>query len=93
MSGNLGVGTVGARIGFVCTEPAHLDQNGTPSDHLTIHDRAWAYCPRDARAGGHEWKPTGGVPLTDIEMVVRGMRIKNGNGNGGGPKVPANQAR
>ena len=80
-----GMGTAGARIGFVCTASAHLQKNGPLVDHLTIHDTAWAYCPSNVRTDGHDWKETGGVSLGDLEIVVRGMRERSG-ANGGAAK-------
>jgi hypothetical protein len=64
----------GARIAFVCTEPAHLDNNGAFVDHLTIRERDWAYCPSDVRTDGHDWNTTGGVSIGELEVLVRGMR-------------------
>jgi hypothetical protein len=74
------MGTAGARVGFLCRAPAHLDKNGALVDHLTVHDRLWAYCPSNARAEGHDWKPTGGVPMAELEIVVRGMRERRSRG-------------
>jgi hypothetical protein len=68
------MGTAGPRIGYVCWARAHLDRNGALVDHLTIHDKEWAYCPMDVRKGGHDWKATGGVSLSELEMVVRAKR-------------------
>jgi hypothetical protein len=79
----VGVGTTTARIGFLCRASAHLDKNGALVDQLTVHEREWAYCPKDARGDGHEWKATGGVSLGELEIVVRGMRERAaGSGNG-----------
>ena len=58
--------------------PAHLDRKGGVVDHLTIHDAVWAYCPQNVRTDGHEWKPTGGVSMGDLEIQVRGMRERAG---------------
>jgi hypothetical protein len=68
------MGTAGARVAFICTTSAHLTKNGALVDHLTIHEKKWAYCPSDVRKGEHEWKPTGGVTLGELEIVVLGMR-------------------
>jgi hypothetical protein len=68
------VGAAGARVGFICMTPAHLDKNGASVDHLTIHETDWAYCPSNVRTDGHEWKPTGGVSMGDLEILIRGMR-------------------
>jgi hypothetical protein len=77
-----GMGTAGARVGFICVTPAHLDKNGAVVDHLTIHETDWAYCPSNVRTDGHDWKATGGVSLGDLEILVRGMReraVANGD--------------
>ena len=50
-----------AEIAYECVARPH--QSGGDADKLTIHDGQWAYCPCDAKAEGHEWKPTGGRPL------------------------------
>ncbi len=64
----------GARIALVCVTPAHQRKNGALVDHLTVHEREWAYCPSDVRKGEHDWEATGGVALAELEIVVRGMR-------------------
>jgi hypothetical protein len=74
----VGMGTAGARVGFFCVARAHLSQNGALVDHLTIHDQEWAYCPLNVRTDGHDWKETGGVTLSELEIVVRGMRERAG---------------
>src|SRR6266571_993842 len=56
--GMVSVGTAGARVGFLCTAPSHVNKNGAVVDHLTIHETDWAYCPLNARADGHDWKAT-----------------------------------
>lgn len=73
----------GALVGFICMAPEHLDRNGAVVDHLTIHDSDWAYCPLNVRTHGHDWKPTGGVSMGDLEIIIRGMRERAGvNGDG-----------
>lgn len=68
--------------------PSHLNKNGALVDHLTIHESDWAYCPSDVRAGPHEWKTTGGVSVSDVELLIRGMRERAGiDGSGRGPKA------
>jgi hypothetical protein len=79
------MGTAGARIGFICWAQAHLGKNGALVDHLTVHENEWAYCPMDVRKGGHDWKPTGGVSLSELEMVVRARRER---GAGDQPAEP-----
>ena len=77
-----GVGTAGARVGFICTASAHLNKNGALVDHLTINEKEWAYCPSNVRTDGHDWKPTGGVTMGELEIVIRGMReraVSNGH--------------
>jgi hypothetical protein len=68
------MGTAGARVAFVCMASAHQRKNGALVDHLTVHEREWAYCPSDVRMGGHEWKSTGGVTLGEVQILVRGRR-------------------
>jgi hypothetical protein len=74
MAQMIGMGTAGARVGFICMAPAHLQKNGALVDHLTIHETHWAYCPSNVRTDGHDWKETGGVSMGDLEILVRGMR-------------------
>ena len=68
--------TAGPRVGFICVASAHLGENGARVDHLTIVEKAWAFCGSDVRAGGHDWKPTGGVSLGELELLVRRMRTR-----------------
>jgi len=77
----VGMGTARPTVAFICMSPAHLQKNGALVDHLTIRDKMWAYCPSNVRADGHDWKETGGVPIGDLEILVRGMR---GRANAGG---------
>jgi hypothetical protein len=86
MEQNVGVGTAGARVGFICIAVPHLQKNGALVDHLTIHDKDWAYCPSNVRTDGHEWKATGGVTLGELEIVVRGMRERAGVSGNGNPQ-------
>jgi hypothetical protein len=79
MAQMVAMGTAGARVGFICMAPTHLNKNGALVDHLTIHETDWAYCPSNVRTDGHEWKPTGGVTMGDLELVVRGMRERAGS--------------
>lgn len=77
-------GAAGARVGYVCMAAAHLNNNGALVDHLTIHQTDWAYCPSNVRTDGHDWKPTGGVSMGDLEILVRGMCERAGvNGHSG----------
>ena len=74
------MGTAGATIGFLCMRPEHLDKNGAAVDHITVHEREWAYCPANVRTDGHDWKATGGVTMGELEIVVRGMRERGSTG-------------
>lgn len=74
----VGVGTASARVGFICIAPTHLTTNGALVDHLTINGKEWAYCPSNVRIAGHDWKPTGGVTMGELEIVIRGMRERAG---------------
>ena len=65
-------------IEYFCMRAEHnAAQNGDISDHLTIHERAWAYCSKDVRLDGHVWEPTGGVAATDIERFARGRDARH----------------
>ncbi len=50
-------------IAFECIAAAHLAGGGGP-DKLTVHSGQWAFCPFDVKASGHEWRATGGLPLS-----------------------------
>jgi hypothetical protein len=63
----------GALIGFVCVAPEHLGRNGA-ADHITIFEKEWAFCAANARGDGHQWKPTGGASLLELEAMVRASR-------------------
>jgi hypothetical protein len=57
------------RLGkFVCVATAHAD--GRADSALTIHERAWAFCPSGADGGGHEWQPRDGLPLADALRLM-----------------------
>ena len=59
-------------VQFVCTHPEHravASSNGKASDHLTVHQREWAYCARDARLEEHVWRDTGGIPVSEAERL------------------------
>ena len=71
------VETRGPTIGFICTTSAHFELNGAV-DHLTIHEREWAYCHGNVRDGGNEWKPTGGATLYELQSLARAAR-QNGH--------------
>jgi hypothetical protein len=73
-----------ALVKFFCMRPAHHDASGSASDHLTIHERSWAYCPRDARLGDHLWEQTGGIAAQDIERFARDLAAKKKAGIAGG---------
>jgi len=53
-------------VKYRCAKLEHRRTSEDPWDKLTIHEREWAYCPFDARAGHHEWVPTGGVPFEEL---------------------------
>jgi hypothetical protein len=37
-------------------------------DKLTVHEGKWAFCPYDAKATGHQWMATGGLPLSMLRQ-------------------------
>jgi hypothetical protein len=54
--------------------PEHRDlttSNGRPSDHLTVYEREWAYCAKDAKLAGHQWELTGGITVSEVERFAR----------------------
>ncbi len=61
-------------VAFECRAPSHRTGEGGGPDKLTVHLGQWAYCPFDARAEGHEWEPTGGVPLAMLRQGARRER-------------------
>ena len=65
-----------ALVAYICMRPEHRDADGAIPDHLTVHEKEWAYCPSDVRESEHEWKPTGGATLGELEILVRGMRAR-----------------
>lgn len=52
-------------IAYECVAAEHRPTTQHP-DKLTVHQSEWAFCPFDARAKGHEWKATGGVPFESL---------------------------
>jgi hypothetical protein len=50
-------------VKFVCAAKAHADGHGDSA--LTIHDGAWAFCPRGGAAVDHDWQPSDGLRLAD----------------------------
>ena len=50
-------------IQWYCSSAAHRGAPDDVTDKLTIHDGEWAFCPLDARADEHDWRPTGGLEL------------------------------
>lgn len=58
-----------ALVHFRCVSAKHQEARGSASDTLTIHDGKWAFCPYDIRVKGHEWEPTGGLPLDAVRRL------------------------
>lgn len=58
-------------VAYQCTAPSHQLGDGGP-DKLTVHDGEWAFCPHDAKADGHEWRRTGGLPLSLLRHTALG---------------------
>lgn len=52
-------------IAYECVAPEHQPSLTFP-DKLTIHQGAWAFCPFDSRAEGHQWRETGGTVFGDL---------------------------
>lgn len=61
----------GNLIQYVCVRPQHAQPAKSTTDHLTIHERQWAFCAHDARANDHAWEATGGLPLGEITSFTQ----------------------
>jgi len=57
-------------VAYVCGAPSHQAGDGGGPDKLTVHEGKWAFCPHDAKAGGHEWKPTGGIAVSKLRHAT-----------------------
>ena len=57
-------------VAYECIAPSHRSGEGGGPDKLTVHERQWAFCPHDAKADGHEWKPTEGLSLTMLRHAA-----------------------
>jgi hypothetical protein len=53
-------------VAYECAAPSHQVGEGGP-DKLTVHDGQWAFCPYGVKADGHEWRRTGGLPLSMLK--------------------------
>jgi hypothetical protein len=71
---------LGARVNsnlvrFICRAKSHVDasRNATVAagSPVTIHEKAWAYCPAGARFE-HEWEPIEPVTLSDLKLIEVG---------------------
>lgn len=62
-------------MAYTCAAPTHLEGEGGP-DKLTVHDGKWAYCSFNARADGHEWKPSQGPSLTMLKQMGAPSKIE-----------------
>lgn len=65
-------------IAHECVAHDHQPTLAHP-DKLTIHRGAWAFCPFDARAGGHEWRETGGATLDELSRRCGLGALPNGS--------------
>lgn len=61
-------------VAYQCAAPSHQLGDGGP-DKLTVHDGKWAFCPYDAKADGHEWRSTGGLPLSILKHIPLPRRV------------------
>jgi len=60
-------------ITYECVAAGHQPAaNG--ADKLTIYDGSWAFCPFDARTGGHSWKHTDGESF-DVLLRHAGLSV------------------
>ena len=62
-------------VAYECTALSHRSGEGGP-DKLTVHDGQWAFCPYDAKATGHEWVATGGLPLPMLRHAAA-LRLRD----------------
>lgn len=65
-----------AKVAYECDTPAHRASDGGGPDKLTVHEGEWAFCPFDARAAGHEWRPTGGLTLSMLQHAAHVRRTE-----------------
>jgi len=67
-------GSTSQLIHYRCTRSEHRSGEGV-RDRLTIHERRWAFCAHDVRAGGHEWTEIpGGSELAELIRVLNAGR-------------------
>jgi hypothetical protein len=59
-------------VRFICRAKVHVDasRNATVAvgSPVTIHERAWAYCPAGARSE-HVWESIDPVTLADLKLI------------------------
>ena len=61
-------------IHYRCTRAEHRSGEGV-RDRLTIHERRWAFCPHDVRAGDHIWAEIpGGSELAALIRTLNAGR-------------------
>jgi hypothetical protein len=63
-------------VAYECKAPAHQVGEGGP-DRLTVHQGQWAFCPFDAKAEGHQWMATGGLPLSMLRLGAASRSREN----------------
>jgi hypothetical protein len=83
---------VESAVAFQCAAPTHQAGEAGP-DKLTVHDGQWAFCPFDAKADGHDWKPTGGLTLSMLRHAAIVRQRDQGRVPSGGTRVPSGEIK
>jgi hypothetical protein len=74
--GNRLAGRSDALIHFLCVLPDHLRDPQLDSDHITVVEGRWAFCPANVRDGHHEWQTTGGISRADVARQLAQRRVQ-----------------
>ena len=63
----------GNQITLCCVTRTHWQRPAGAGDTntVTIVRGAWAFCPHNAMAEGHDWRPTGGIDIAQLRRMVR----------------------
>lgn len=61
---------MGTSVAYECNAPSHRVSEGGGPDKLTVHEGQWAFCGYDAKADGHQWRLTGGLPLSMLRHTA-----------------------
>jgi len=64
---------VASLIAYECVAPVHRATDAKAKGALTVHQGEWAYCVSE-ELSHHEWRPTGGLALADLQIRRLAMR-------------------